>query len=281
MCESIDPELLNHLRTEFGCHGERAVEFLKTASQLLDIGSGSVAPRLAETIVYCLREAMDEIPKSQDQQGESWRTISRDVVRAKERYERSRGVPGMDEQGALQEMLQWIQTMSAFHEERSVREKQLITVQLRRTGSSHAADDVVRNYNRLVSKLSRRLHSSVSVNEAERLLEDCLSILRTLFLPPQVRYEQLELLGQHDPPSKDDVAAVRQLVTAPAHIRHFLEHIHSTSWLDALTGAGLLDPPASGEPWSVFGPVERYADTEPQVIVSWFPSVNSQIVEWA
>ena len=269
MCERLDPELLNHLMTEFGCHGERAVEFLNTASHLLAFGSGSVAPRLAETIVYCLREAMAEIPKSQDQQGESWRSISRDVVRAKEHYERSRGVPGMDEQGALQEILERIQSMSAFHEELSVREKQLITVQLRRTGSSHAAADVVRHYNRLVSKLSRRLHSSVSVDEPERLLADCLAILRTLFLPPQVRYEQLELLAQHDPPSKDDLTAVRQLVTTPAHIRYFLEHIHSTSWLDPLTDTGLLDPPAIGELWSVFGPAERYADTEPQVVVNW------------
>ena len=116
MRERIEPELLNHLKTEFGRHGERAVGFLNTATHLLDTGSNSVAPRLAETIVYCLREAMDEIPKSQTRQGETWRSNSRDVVRAKGIYERSCGVPGMDEQGALQQLLQRIQTMSAFHE---------------------------------------------------------------------------------------------------------------------------------------------------------------------
>jgi hypothetical protein len=67
------PELLAHLVVEFGDHGRRAVEFLSTAQRLFTAGP-ETAPRVAETIVYCLREAMKAIPASQDDgEGAAWK----------------------------------------------------------------------------------------------------------------------------------------------------------------------------------------------------------------
>ena len=54
-------------KVEFRDHGRRAVDFLVTAQSLLGIEFDEVlAPRLAESVAYCLREAMKTIPSSQD-----------------------------------------------------------------------------------------------------------------------------------------------------------------------------------------------------------------------
>ena len=74
----IDPRLLDHLAVEFGDFGRRVVDFLQTAQALLELESPRESPRLAETVAYCLREAMKSIPASQDVGGGGlWRSASR------------------------------------------------------------------------------------------------------------------------------------------------------------------------------------------------------------
>ena len=102
----MDSRLLDHLVVEFEEHGKRAVGFLRTAHQLLELDSAAALPRLPETITYCLREAMKTIPASRELEGSGlWKTTSRAVTDARRRYLLVRGVRGEDEQGALDELL--------------------------------------------------------------------------------------------------------------------------------------------------------------------------------
>ncbi len=133
---SIDPRLLDHLVIEFGDHGKRAVEFLRTAHRLLELDSASTPPRLPETVAYCLREAMKTIPASQELGGGGlWRTASRAVSDARRRYELVRGVPGEDEQGALDDLLGAIDDLDLVHSQEGIHERRLIAIMLNRTGA--------------------------------------------------------------------------------------------------------------------------------------------------
>ena len=86
--------LLEHLVFEFGDHGERAAEFLRTAADLRRSPANPASPRRAECVAYCLREALKMIPQSQAVAGSgAWRTRSRSVTDAKRRYEQVRGLP--------------------------------------------------------------------------------------------------------------------------------------------------------------------------------------------
>ena len=95
MHRPLDPELLSHLKAEFGSHGHRAVEFLFTAWEILswiEQSPDDVPPRVAETVAYCLREAMTEIPQSQNARGSSWSNVSREVCRRQTSVRTSRAL---------------------------------------------------------------------------------------------------------------------------------------------------------------------------------------------
>ena len=129
MHRPLDPELLSHLKAEFGSHGHRAVEFLFTAWEILswiEQSPDDVPPRVAETVAYCLREAMTEIPQSQNARGSSWSNVSREVVDAKRRYEQAERYPGMDAEGALAALLRKIDEMAKIHDQKQIHERRLL-----------------------------------------------------------------------------------------------------------------------------------------------------------
>jgi hypothetical protein len=114
---------------EFGDHGKRAVEFLQTANQLLEFDWESAPARLPETVTYCLREAMKRIPASQELYGGGlWRTASRLVSDARRRYELVQGVPGEDQQGALDDLLKAIDDLDLVHSQEGIHERRLIAI---------------------------------------------------------------------------------------------------------------------------------------------------------
>lgn len=265
-------QLLAHLQSEFGRHGRRASDYLLTARDLLDWAKGreATAPCVGNAIAYCLREAMTGILNSQADSGQSWRSVSREVVKAKQRYERVYGT-GLDGQPPLTELLKKIDDMAAVHERESDRERRLIGVLVDRTGTTPVAGNTsVNRFQRTTQSLNKVVHglASYDVDHAECTWWECLALLRMLFLP-DVRYRELDRLAEGEQPSADDVGKVSELVITPAHLRYFLAQIERPVWLDMMTDSGLLDPPDDGEGWPVFVATERLARQYPAAVAHW------------
>jgi hypothetical protein len=204
----IDPRLLDHLVVEFGDHGARSVEFLQTAHRLLELESASSVPRLPETITYCLREAMKTIPASQELGGGGlWRIASRAVSDARRRYVLVRGVPGEDEQGALDDLFAAIDDLDLVYSREGIHERRLIAIMVNRTGALPVASGTapIQAYQDLLGELDEALHGDATLDRARELWDRCSAILRQLFLPPELRHVELESLAAIESPTIGDV----------------------------------------------------------------------------
>ena len=273
-------QLLAHLRSEFGAHGRRAAESLLTAQNMLNWAKGheATAPRIGNAIAYCLREAMTEILNSQDNSGRSWRTLSREVVEAKQQYDRVHR-SGSEEQRALAGLIQTIDDLDKFHERESHRERRLIAVLFDRTGSTPVTGNTsVKRYQRTLQSLNSVVHGPTphAVDQAERTWSECLALLRKLFSSDE-RYNELGRLAKTEQPTVEHVAEVSELVISAAHLRYFLARIERPVWLDMLTDSGLLDPPENGEGWPAFVATERLARQYPAAVAHWLNRIYKRL----
>lgn len=267
-----DPALLSHIEIEFGDHGRRAVEFLGTAADLLAIASGAHAPRLAETVAYCLREAMKAIPAShQVEQVGQWRTASRAVADSRRRYELVRGIPGEDADGALRDLLLAIDELDQIHGQEGVHQRRLIAIMVSRTGATplSAGTGPVRRYQELLEELDSALHNSVAIEEVVRLWDRCIQLLRQLFLPPDLRHRELAELAGNPSPGEAEVDQVFTLLAGSNHLQFFLARVAHPDWLEKLTASGVLDPPRDNGPWPVFAAIERLTPTHESDVAAW------------
>ena len=60
---------------------------------------------------------------------------------------------------------------------------------------------------------------------------DCVGLLRTLFLPPDVRNAEMNALARKDSPTKESMEALGSIVVTPVHLNQFLEQIVTHKWL--------------------------------------------------
>ena len=273
-------QLLAHLRSEFGAHGRRAADSLLTARNMLTWAKGNetTAPRIGNAVAYCLRVAMTEILSSQDDSGQSWRSLSREVVEAKQQFERVRR-SGSDEQRALTGLIQTIDDLAKFHERESHRERRLIAVLFDRTGSTPVAGNTsVKRYQRTLQSLNSVVHGPTphAVDQAERTWSECLALLRKLFSSDE-RYSELGRLAKIEQPTVEHVTEVGELVISAAHLRFFLARIDRPVWLDMLTDSGLLDPPENGEGWPAFVATERLARQYPAAVAHWLNKIYKRL----
>ena len=269
--QPLEPELLEHLRVEFGQHGHRAADLLSDAHAHLV--SDTPTRRLREVVAHCLREAMKEVLASEGS-GEAgrWKRISRGVVKARRRYGKAVGLPGQDEKKALRDLLASIDGLGSFHdEEEGLHEKRLIAVMVNRTGAAplSAGVDPVRVYQDLLGRLDAAAHGGMTQESAKDLWAESAAILRSLLLPPEIRHVELERLAQIAHPAGDDIGAVVGLVSSPRHLRHFLGNVASPAWLKALGATGVLDPSDSDGPWSAHTAVARLAERYPGEVAAW------------
>jgi hypothetical protein len=268
----IDTQLLDHLVVEFGDHGRRAVEFLLTAQTMVRLDSATDAPRLAETVAYCLREAMKTIPASLDMGGGGlWKSISRAITDAQWRYKNACGIPGEDEHGALNDLLAAIDDLEVFHSQAGIHERRLIAIMVARTGAVPVVSGTapIREYQDLLEDLDKALHGKSTSERVQELWNRCVVSLRQLFLPPDLRHRELDLLAAIGPVSDKNVLQLLPLIAGPNHLRYFLGQISSTAWLEALLQTELLDPPVENTGWPVFAAVERLAKQHGPAVADW------------
>ena len=277
----VEAELLDHLTIEFGVHGRGAVEFLWTASELLssiEQRPESRAPRIGETIVYCLREAMTRLLRSQvAPHGANLKDVTRDVVGSKKRYDRARGLAGTDEQGALEDLLRKIDQLEEIREQGSMHEQRLIAAIVERAGTHPlSANDAVDEYLKVIGRLNSGLHDSSSTREAAIMWSACVGVLRRLFLPPQTRNRELDGLAQTAVPAAEDVARARDLITTPTHLSYFLARVQTPSWLKALSEAGIVDVSGGEAMWPALGAAQRLSRQNPTEVIEWLTSTYEE-----
>ncbi len=265
--EELDPDLIAHLRAEFGDTGHQAAGFLQTALDLLS--SNWETPRKHEAVAYCLREALLRIlAKFGLQDGQEWRHLSRAVVNASETYKDAILVSGEGGQSALNALLRSVDDMKRFHDEASSRQNQVIRAIANRTGSRISEQsDAVRRHQQLLDRLNEGLHRQCCAADSLELWADTIAILRQLFLPPDKRHIELDKLAQLESPDNAAVEKVRGLLVTSNHLRYFMSRVVSFAWLELLGSE--LSPPEPGTPWAGFSAVGKLGSSHPEEVTGW------------
>ena len=290
--QPLGNEVRDRLIDELGNHGCRAVEFLDTAAALLD-ERPSAAIRHSQAVAFCLRQAIRVISAAAGAGDPgAWGRLSRDVVDACEQYRRLRGLSSDDER-ALDDLLARVDELKRFHDQQPrFHERGLNLVMEDVTGVAPVvvAAGPMQAFQRLLGRLNDAVYSDTADVDAERLWNDCVEVLRRLFLPPEVRISELERLAGLDNPTAQDRDAAVDLVASSEHLRRFLDAVVSPSWLGLLTESGHLVPPNNGGSWPVLSAVRRLAESHPQEVLSWLEglarehrsdSARSRCIAWA
>jgi hypothetical protein len=267
--DSEDRELFDHLVAEFGDRGREAVGFLETAQGLVAEDTAGDLPRGAGAAAYCVREALKRLlPPESDRP--SWRKLSSDVVDAKKRFEAVRGLPGTDEIGAQEELLNAIVQLEEFKEnEQGQYQRRLAGLIEVRTGAPPLGT-TLREYQRLLREIDDdAVHTSVSMEQVRELLGRALSVLRTVFAPFRLRQPELDALAQLPNPGERDVQRLLSLCSTPHHLRYFLQQVIAARWLSLLAPHRILDPRPGGDVWPVLFAVERLSPTQAQEVAAW------------
>ena len=275
----IERALLDHLRVEFGDHGDRAVGFLEAAQSLLDEGSVPV-PKVGELAAFCIREALAEIPKASGSSDEgAWKRLSRAVVDAAERYRMAAELSSEDTTEALSELLAGIDELDSFHEEAyDIHSERLIALMIQRAGVEplSSGTEPVHAYQKLVGRVNRALHGSCTVADARGYWLECVALLRKLFLLPELRHRELDELAARDAPSDADLAAVLNLVGTRVHLERFLRQIQSPRWLWLLDSSNVLNA-GGNELWRPAGSAAvRLADTHRDEVLFWLTEMHNK-----
>lgn len=275
----LEPALFDHLRVEFGDHGSRAVEFLETAQGLLDAGAVPVS-RLGELVAYCIREALTEIPMSlADSSQPRLGDLSETVVEAAKRYRMAVELPGGDNAGALDELLLRVDDVRRFlGDGKGAHEARLIAVMIQRAGVQplSSGTDPIRRYQSLLGRVNGALHGSCTVNDARECWSECVALLRQLFLPPELRHQELDELAALEAPSPTDLEEVLRLAVTRNHLQRFLGRVSSPRWLWLLDGSDVLNAGVNELWWSAGSASVRLADTHRDEVVSWIGEMHDK-----
>ena len=248
----METPILDRLARDFGNHGARAAQFLKTAEML--IGSPPSAPRIGEVIAYCIREALIEVPRAAGSaEAEStdrpWRLLSREVVDAATRYKQARGLTGMDEQQALEDLLESISELDDLHSRDNVHAEGLRDIIKYRTGLSPLTRNVnaFTDYQRLIDDIQKMVHTSAN---AELITVDCvdpyfqrtIDVLSSLFSVDS-RMEHIQHLAALEQPSSTDVVALRTHLITPHDQSFFASCVNSPAMVGSNDGPWTLRSP--------------------------------------
>lgn len=267
----LEPELLDHLRVEFGSNGARAAELLESAWWLLESEPAGV-PRLGEVVAYACREALGSITETgRSNEGPSWRKFSRSVVEAARRYKLQASVRGEGTEQLLGALLASVDEMERFHkEEPGKHQRHLIAVVVDRAGVSlPEGAQPIAAFQNLWNRLNSALHGNCSVSEIYEMWSDCVALLRQLFLPDPLRQRELERLARIEAPSERDLDEVLSLAGTSVHLKKFVRLVTNPDWLRSLDSAGVLDGPDTDLWPATATAAARLASDYPDEVVTW------------
>ena len=272
----MEPPIFIRLANDFGENGTRAVQFLRTAKTLIE--SPTSAPKIGESIAYCLREALVTIPRTGRLEPNRWRLVSRDVVDARRRYEQALGFTGMEDQAlsALQDLLRSIDDLDTIHHQESIHLDGLRQIIKQRTGVDPLTHDahVLPQYQKLIDDINGAVHGelrsqNISVEVASQYYERSIDVLSRLFLVDP-RIDRLKELASQPNPTSADLETLNRYVITPIDMRFFASLITSPAWLDLMLDHELLALPTNpSEMWPAATMIYRLRDNHGEALASW------------
>ena len=274
-------EVLFECLRGIGDAGGRARGFLESARWLLRDGAPPV-PRRGEVVAYCVRQAADSILESAGSSPEDgrWRELSRKVVSAKKRYERERRFAWGDLAAALAELLAEIDALDTFHKEASTRsERQAAAAHARLTGSYAVREGLepVREFLRVRDEAASRLHGTCSLDDAERLLSECVDAMLGFLRSTADKSGELAEVAGRASPGSADLEAAQRLIINDSDLEVFLGSAADPAWLDLLYRDGRLDLPRSHSGrWAARTAAIRLSGTHRQQVKAWLETVAEE-----
>lgn len=248
---------------------------LTTAAMLLN--SHLDAPRLADTIAYCVREALVAIPQAADVANERWRAVSRRVVDEKQRFLLAKGFPNESE--ALQRLLGAVDDLEHFHSGETVHRDRLRALIRVRTGLDPLGGDnsLLDQYQRLIDHLNDLVHdtargrpSDLGVVRAHH--DHALDVLARIF-DVEYRLEEIAKLAALPNPVEQDADRLAGLLGTDHDLEYFAARVDHPEWLPLLTERSLLDPPSGGGQWFVPLMVRRLKEVGFDAVADWADAV--------
>jgi len=273
-------ELLDCLM-RWGGAGRRARGFLESARWLL----GADAPasvRRGEAAAYCVREAADSILKSAGTVSDDsrWGEPIDCVVDADDRSEQARGVTGGGgSEAAFAEVLGEIDATDEFERNpATLNEIRAAEVVARLTGSPAQQGDLapVVEFLRARERANNFLHSRCSVEDAERLLEECAEAMLGVVRTPADRSSELAEVAGRASPSDADLAEARRLIVTDRDLEVFLDGVRDPVWLVLLSRDGRLNPPGEDGRWVAHRAAVRLSTSHRQQVTDWLVAVADQ-----
>lgn len=223
-----------------------------------------------------IRGALDAVLSYAELLGDfnSWRQVSRTVVRAKDNYDRSIELADGDASKWLDELMGFIEEQREFHENEDSRAlKRAVALIVRLKGAEALVDDPApaKRIADLYGKASRYSHVGCSVYQSGELLMEVEEVLWAVFRPPDLPGARLSALGRQEGPSDEVVGEVNELLASARDLEAFLELVPTPAWLQKLNqGARPLDPLGqSGVPWIARRAVVRLSKDHREETVEW------------
>ena len=272
----LEVEVRDRLVDELAEHGLCALELFDTAYALMSTNLPN-APRLAQAVAHCLRQAFQAIGKAGDgDEAVAWQDLSRAVVDACEQYRRVESLATVEDQ-ALRKLLSSVDTLQQFHADEPGRHQRQLSAIMHRVGATPITADPLKAAQNLLARLNTTAHRDTGSINTEQLWEESLDVLRRLFLPPQNRIPELERLAEIKDPTEQDRDAVIELVASHEHLRRFLDSVISPTWLKVLGDLGHLDPPDNvTSRWPAHQAVRRLAESHPSEVSDWLNDMARQ-----
>lgn len=268
------PEVFDYLGTTFlRAHYSRFREFFRTADALVMLPHRTLLRRLPEAAAHCLREALDEIPKAAAEKDTSrWRELSLDVVYKARAYRNATGLEDVQREEALDDLLVAVGKLETFHEHEPLKAERGITNLVFQVTGGNLATQAAREFHDVAKQLKTFAHSSGSLEDVLECRQAALEILDRMFRPPDQVRAELDELAAIEHPEASDLAELGRRATNEHLLRHFMVRVVSARWLVGLGTDELLRPPIHTGSWPVLAAIQRFSETEPQLVAQWLRS---------
>jgi len=259
-----------NIRRQVPKQADRVLSHVATAAALLKIAAGAAELRLAESVAYNVREALDSVVGSFDA-GEGG---LRSIHAAWEEVAAARLVSEADGEAAVERLLATVKRSAEQSEREYFRARQLVEQVRSSTGVApfHGGGSMVARYNELRGRAGGSLHGSMSIGDAASLYSEAVNWLTWMFLPPDKRVTDIAALASEKFTSAEQLERLKVLCSNPLQLGRFLSLITDPGWLRPLYDAALLTlPDVTDAAW----PVQQLAldtayPTEVAELLSWF-----------
>ena len=180
-----------------------------------------------------------------------WEALSREVVKAKDRFVRSVETGDADDGRWLAELLARVDDLGNFHDTedtKALKGAALLVHRLRGAAAPRDALAPVKRLADLYRQASGCAHQvpECSADDARLLLDNIVRALQGLLLPLDVVDSDLQRLAETRDPSDADVQQVRGHLATVRDVEVFLDAVATPVWLIKLDSTMDLEPPGRG-----------------------------------